>query len=234
LRPIVIFRHVDCEGPGYLGEFLGNRGIPYELVRIDQDEAVPERADAASGLVFMGGPMSVNDPFDWIRREKDLIRQAIAADIPVLGHCLGGQLIAASMGASVVANPVRERGWHPVTLMNNAAAANWFGGDVRSFECFHWHGERFDLPDGAVPLLSSRYCENQAFVIGKSLAMQCHIEMTTDMIRTWLQRFSDQPAGFSDSMQSSDEMLENVEQRVRRLNRIADHVYECWIKGLHQ
>ncbi len=232
MKPVLIFRHMDCEGPGYLADFLQNHGIPYTLVCVDTGSSVPEHIDAISGLVFMGGYMSVNDPLEWIRRETSLIREAMEADIPVLGHCLGGQLVAASLGASITANPVREFGWHPVSVTDNIVAENWFGPDIKTFECFHWHSERFDVPDGAVPLLSSQHCDNQAFAIGKTLAMQCHIEMTTDMIHTWLDRFSDQLIECSDSIQSPSEMLENVEERVQMLNRMADRVYENWIRGL--
>lgn len=232
MKPVVIFRHVDCEGPGYLATFLEDRGIPYKLVCVDAADTVPGHVDDVSGLVFMGGSMSVNDPLDWIRRELDLIRQAVNVGIPVLGHCLGGQLIARALGGSITANPVREFGWHVVHLRDNPEAHAWFGSDTGSFDCFHWHSERYTLPDGAVPLLSSRFCENQAFVLGKALAMQCHIEMTADMVRTWAERFSEQLTEPSDSIQSADQMLMNLEERCRSLNRIAERVYERWVAGL--
>ena len=114
MKPLYIFRHIDCEGPGYLAEVLERKGIPWQLIAIDTDVAVPHSIDGCSGLVFMGGPMSVNDDLPWIGQELALIRAAQTAGLPVLGHCLGGQLISKALGGEITANPVREIGWHPV------------------------------------------------------------------------------------------------------------------------
>src|SRR3989304_3649018 len=111
MKPVAIFRHHRNEGPGYLGAYLDARGVPWTVIRIDQDEKVPADARAFSGAVFMGGPMSVNDDLPWIAPGLDLIRAAVAAGVPVLGHCLGGQLIATALGATVSPNPVKEIGW---------------------------------------------------------------------------------------------------------------------------
>lgn len=232
MNPVLIFRHVDCEGPGYLQSFLDNHGVPGRLVCVDAGEAVPADPGACAGLVFMGGGMSVNDDLDWMAREIALIRTALARGIPVLGHCLGGQLIARALGATVGPNPARELGWHPVRRRDNAAARHWFGEDEAQLEVFHWHGETFAIPDGAVPLLGSAFCENQAFVRGRALAMQCHIEMTAPMVREWATRFSDQIAHPTDSIQSADAMLENLDERVARLHALADRVYTRWIEDL--
>ena len=234
MKPVLIFRHVDCEGPGYLQAFLDRHDIPYKLVCIDAGDPVPEDTVGVSGLVFMGGSMSVNDPHDWIGQELDLIGQALDNNVPVLGHCLGGQLIARSLGAAVGPNRVREFGWHPVNLEDNPETREWFGSDIATFESFHWHGERFNLPEGAVPLMSSEFCDNQAFVArgGRAMAMQCHIEMTADMVRTWSERFREQLAEPSCSIQSAGDMLIDLDERIRSLNHVANRVYEHWIKGL--
>ena len=183
MKPIYIFRHIACEGPGYLGDFLERRDVPHRLIAIDQGLCVPPDLSGASALVFMGGPMSVNDPLSWITDELRLIRQAHERNMPVLGHCLGGQLIAKAMGARVSANGVKEIGWHPVEKTD--AAPPWLAELPACFEVFHWHGETFDLPEGATPLLRSAWCENQAFTFGSLLALQCHVEMTAPMVREW-------------------------------------------------
>jgi len=232
MKPIVIFRHVDCEGPGYLQDFLEARDMPTQLVRIDAGEAVPADPEPYAGLVFMGGGMSVNDDLDWIPREIALIRAALDQDLPVLGHCLGGQLIARALGARVGPNPVRELGWHPVWRRDNRAARDWFGDADGPRDCFHWHGETFELPDGAVPLLYSELCENQAFVQGRALAMQCHIEMTAPLVREWARRFARQLTAPSNGTQSAEAMLENLDARISRLHALADRVYSRWIEIL--
>ena len=171
MKPIAIFRHTATEGPGYFTDFLHERAIPWQLVRIDAGDAVPQDVSVYSGLVFMGGPMSVNDDLPWIAQVLALIRQAVAQDVPVLGHCLGGQLMAKALSGVVTRNPIKEIGWGEATVSDNAQAHAWFG-DILSFKAFHWHGETFSLPQGAVHLLSSAHCTNQAFVLGKHLALQ--------------------------------------------------------------
>ena len=131
MKPIAIFRHAAPEGPGYLAEFLDERQIPWQLIAIDAGDAVPSDINAFSGLVFMGGPMSANDELPWIAHELALIRDAVARDIPVLGHCLGGQLISKALGGTVSRNPVKEIGWGEVTVVGNeAAVATRFAGSL--------------------------------------------------------------------------------------------------------
>lgn len=232
MKPVLIFRHVDCEGPGYLQSFLSARRIPTRLIRIDAGEAVPDDPALGAGLVFMGGPMSVNDDLEWIRAELSLIRAAVGQGIPVLGHCLGGQLIARALDAEVGPNPVREIGWHPVRMTDRPEAQEWFGEEQGPLEAFHWHGETFDIPAGAAPLLTSRFCANQAFVLDRALAMQCHIEMTEAMVREWARRYVDQLQPPSESVQTEAEMLADLQGRVRGLNALADRVYSRWVQDL--
>jgi GMP synthase-like glutamine amidotransferase len=233
MKPIAIFRHTGTEGPGYLATFLEERDIPWQLIAIDAGDAVPENATAYSGLVFMGGPMSVNDNLQWIPPLLALIREAAAKDIPLLGHCLGGQLISKALGARVSRNPVKEIGWGEVDVSDNDNARRWFG-DIRNFEAFHWHGETFTLPQGATHLLSSAYCANQAYSIGKHLALQCHVEMTAEMIATWCAAGADEVAAASTSpaVQSVNVMQQQMNGKLPRLNSVAARLYSHWVKGL--
>ncbi|MBL8540108.1 MAG: type 1 glutamine amidotransferase, partial [Betaproteobacteria bacterium] len=185
MRPIAIFRHARTEGPGYLAAYLDRQSIPWQLVRIDEGEEVPVAANAFSGLVFMGGPMSVNDDLPWIPPVLRLIRAAVDSQVPVLGHCLGGQLMSKALGGVVGRNPVKEIGWGRCDVPDTPIAREWFGGELDFFESFHWHGETFTLPEGATRILSSPWCDNQAFALGPHLGLQCHVEMTEDLIRTW-------------------------------------------------
>ena len=227
MKPVYIFRHIACEGPGYLGEFLNRHHIPYRIIAIDKGDAVPADLTAMSGLVFMGGPMSVNDPLPWIAAELDLIRQARHSGLPVLGHCLGGQLIAKALGAKVYPNVVREIGWHDVAQAH--VSSPWLRDLPEKFEAFHWHGETFDLPAGAELLLHSIWCRHQAFVHGAMLALQFHVEMTAGMVTEWADLYREQLAQPGDSVQSHDAMTSGAEQRAARLNTVADTLYGRWL-----
>lgn len=233
MKPIVIFRHAATEGPGYLGTFLDEQHIPWQLVKIDENEPLPTSVAGYSGVVLMGGPMSVNDDLPWIPPLLALIREAYTKDIPLLGHCLGGQLISKALGAVVTKNPIKEIGWGAVSVSKNADAQYWFG-ELETFNSFHWHGETFSLPESAVHLLSSPYCQNQAYAIGKHLAFQCHIEMTPEMVQSWcevgVEELAESAASFA--VQQADKMQETLPLHCFFLNKVARHVYGQWIKGL--
>lgn len=233
MKPVAIFRHARTEGPGYFATFLDENGIPWRLFKIDEGDAVPADPQAFSGLVFMGGPMSVNDDLPWIPPALALIRQARDRDIPLLGHCLGGQLIAKAMGGIVGRNPVKEIGWGEVSVADSAEARAWFG-DTRSFSAFHWHGETFSLPQGAARILGSAHCANQAYAMGKHLGMQCHVEMTEEMVKTWCDVGANEVrvALSSPGVQSVEAMQQDLPQRIAALNANAGALYSHWIKGL--
>ena len=122
MKPIAIFRHTSTEGPGYFATFLTERSLPWKLIHIDQGHPVPQDPTQFSGLAFMGGPMSVNDPLPWIPPVLELIRSAVRDDIPVIGHCLGGQLLSKALGGVMSRNPVKEIGWGQVDRLPGAQA----------------------------------------------------------------------------------------------------------------
>jgi GMP synthase-like glutamine amidotransferase len=233
MKPVAIFRHSAPEGAGYFAEFLNQHAIPWVLIRIDEGDTVPRNAQDFSGLVFMGGPMSVNDDLPWLLFVLPLIRDAFAHDVPLLGHCLGGQLISKALGGVVSKNPLKEIGWGKVEVSANATAREWFG-DIQSFDSFHWHGETFSLPQGAVHLLSSAHCANQAYALGKHLALQCHLEMTDAMIREWCEVGADEIAASASSpaVQSAQVMQAQATEKLPELHRVATQLYRHWLHGL--
>ena len=232
MQEILVFRHAPHEGPGYLADYLQRHRLPHRLIRIDRGDPVPSSIDGISGIVLMGGPMSVNDPLPWIPKVSELIRKAVAADLPVLGHCLGGQLISKALGGSITRNPIKEIGWLPVSRVSGLLADNWLDGLPAEFEVFHWHGETFSIPPGATRILGSRDCANQAFVIGKTLAFQCHVEMTADMVREWARVGAGELAPVCATVQNPQTMTVDLDARVRRLQAVADKFYDRWIEGL--
>ena len=235
MLPVLIVRHTATEGAGYFSEFLDQHGIPWQLLRVDAGEALPPNLNGYSGLCLMGGPMSVNDDLPWIAPELDLIREAVAQQQPVIGHCLGGQLLAKAMGGTVGANPVKEIGWGEVRVTDSNAAAEWVG-DAQSLWVFHWHGETFTIPPDGTRILDSAYCSNQAFVLdGRHIGMQCHIEMTPPMIQSWCASGANEIAiSPSPAVQSPEVMQADMEVQTQLLHRIADKIYSRWIQGLKQ
>ncbi|UJP06525.1 MAG: type 1 glutamine amidotransferase [Nitrosomonas sp.] len=232
MKPVAIFRHIPIEGPGYFATFLDNNHIPWRLIKIDAGEHPPATADDFSGLVFMGGTMSVNDDLPWIQDALSLICQAVAADIPVLGHCLGGQLMAKALGGEVRNNPVKEMGWGEVTVPDNPVARAWFD-DLTAFQTFHWHGETFNIPQGAACILSGPFCENQAFAFGIHLGMQCHVEMTERLVRDWCCVAAEELALLDGpAVQSMDQIETDLPNRIAVLNAVAEKLYRKWIAHL--
>jgi GMP synthase-like glutamine amidotransferase len=176
--------------------------------------------------------MSVNDPLPWIPPTLELIRRAVAADIPVIGHCLGGQLISRALGGVVSRNPVKEIGWGEVAIEPTPAAAHWFG-NRRTFRSFHWHGETFTIPPGATRLASSQWCLNQVYALGPHLGMQCHVEMTEQMVRAWARGGWREIADNAvPSVMSGEAMQDDLQARVAALHEAADGLYTRWIAGL--
>lgn len=175
-------QHVPFEGLGNMEEWLEKRGAEITSTRffqsLDHSNRLPG-LDEIDFLIIMGGPMSVNDEADlpWLVQEKSFVRSVIASGKPVLGVCLGAQLIASCLGAKVFANEVKEIGWWPVTGNAVDLLAGFSFPD--SVEVFHWHGETFDLPPGAQLMVSSKACVNQGFVLdGKVVGLQFHLETT--------------------------------------------------------
>lgn len=233
MKPIIIFRFIAHEGPGYLGDFLDAQQIAWQMIKVDENQPLPSSILAYSGVVLMGGPMSVNDDLPWIAPLLNLIREADKNAIPLLGHCLGGQLISKALGATVTKNTVKEIGCADVNVSANSIAKQWFA-DIEAFNSFHWHGETFSLPQGATHLLASAHCHNQAYALGKHLALQCHVEMTTDMVRKWCDEGEQELLDSADSpaVQTSSEMQLNLPMHIYFLNKVAHQLYTQWIKGL--
>lgn len=193
---VLILKNVASEGPGTIEDFLREQDTPYRIADLEK-EAVPGAEDFDT-LVMMGGPMSVNEEeiYPYIKREMELVREFIARDGKVLGICLGAQIMAKALGAKVYEGPEREIGWYDIELTEEGIrdplikklAVHPRAGDFwRRFKVFHWHGETFDIPPGAVRLAKSALYPNQAFRYGNnSYAFQFHIEVRKEMIYEWL------------------------------------------------
>ena len=238
MKPVAIFRHTRTEGPGYFATFLDRHSIPWQLIKVDEGEPIPDSIVPFSGLCLMGGTISVNDPLPWIAQSCALIREAVATGVPVIGHCLGGQLMSKALGGTVTKNPVKEIGWGTLVADQNEESRRWLGsesGATTSLTVFHWHGETFSLPPGATRLSSGEFCANQMFTLGPHLGMQCHVEMNETMIADWLSGWSNETRGLSPlppSVQPPEQIQSQSDERLPAMRRVADRLYSTWIHAL--
>lgn len=183
---VLVFRHVPMEHLGRISTALSERGLEFRYVDLHERPDAPVDWQGAAGLISLGGPMSANDDLDFLRREMAIIEAAAQAGKPVLGICLGAQLIAHAAGARVFRNPVKEIGWAPVYWTETAQHDPLLHGLQNPEMIFHWHGETFDLPAGAEWLAYTEACRHQAFRLGENLwGLQFHLEVTPEMIADW-------------------------------------------------
>ncbi len=238
MKPVAIFRFSPSDGAGYFQTYLDRRGIASKLFQVDAGDRVPTKLDDYVGFVFMGGSMSANDALPWIPPVLKFIKKALDDDRPCLGHCLGGQLMSKAIGGVVSKNPVKEIGWNPIRTDDNPLARKWLGDDMvdeRDLMSFQWHGETFTIPPGATRILTGDACENQAYVIGNSLGMQCHVEMTQKMIQSWCRDWEKEHADPTlPSIQTPAEMMEEMRDNLVLLKQLADQVYGVWCAGLSE
>jgi GMP synthase-like glutamine amidotransferase len=193
---VLILKNVSSEGPGTIEDFLLAEGVPYRIVDLEK-EAVPH-SGVFDALVMMGGPMSVNEDeiYPYIKKEIAVVKEFISQGRKVFGVCLGAQIMAKALGAKVYVGPQKEIGWYDIDLTEEGIrdplierlGVHPRTGDFwRKFKVFHWHGETFDIPGGAVRLAKSDIYPNQAFRYGNNAyAFQFHIEVKKDMIYEWL------------------------------------------------
>jgi len=220
---VLAFRHVPFEHLGRIEPELVRRGIGIDYADLYQPGAAEPDPARYDGLIFMGGAMSVNDGLPHLEREARWIAQAVEAGRPVLGVCLGAQLIAKALGASVYRNPVKEIGWFEIELTGEGAADPLFAGVGPRETVFQWHGETFDLPPGARWLASSTACCHQAFCIGSSAyALQFHLEVTPEMIADWCSQ--DMNCGDMREVRGPIDSAHNA----ARLTALAQQVFGRW------
>lgn len=218
-----IFQHLAFEGPGTIQPWLKNAGYDLTFTVFAEKVYFPE-INSVDFLVIMGGSMSVNDEdkFPWLIAEKQFIREFIATGKPVLGICLGAQLIASALGARVYPNKTKEIGWFPVTAIKPPQISNFQF--PASFTTLHWHGETFDLPERAALLASSEATKNQAFQYGKNvLAIQFHPEANMQTLQDFCFHFKKElvPGRF---IQSEEEIVKYADEYLSSMDDLIDRL----------
>lgn len=188
---ITCFQHIDCEGPGSLSDILAAKGVTMAVLKPFQGDAVPERL--GDGLIVLGGPMGVYEErqFPWMTKELDAIRHGLDSALPVLGICLGSQMLAKAAGGQIFRGAQPEVGWYPLELTAEGRLDPLLLGLPDSPEVFHWHGDTFTLPEGSVRLAQSALYRQQVFRVGhNAYGFQCHLEVTEAMAREWVSLYA--------------------------------------------
>ena len=231
MKPVLILQHLDADGPAYLATWLQREGQPYDVFNAQAGQAFPADIARYGALAVLGGEMSANDPLPTLRDAERLILQAMDADVPVLGHCLGAQLMARALGATVVDSPAPEIGWHRVQLLPHADAPRWFG-DADEITVFQWHYDAFELPSGARPLARSDACPYQAFSVGPHLAMQFHVELDGPKLMAWTTAHDERydASAAVPTVHSNARMRSDTVQRLPAQQRLADRIYARWMR----
>jgi GMP synthase (glutamine-hydrolysing) len=219
MAKVYVLQHHPAEALGNIADALQGAALAWQIIRVFDGASVPANMKNAGGLIIMGGPQSVRDvdrnPF--LRDEFRLTEDAIAAGLPVIGVCLGAQIIAAAVGAKIEKNPRgKEIGWHPIELASDAASDRLMRGLAPRSTVFHWHGEIFECPRGAVALASSEKTPCQAFRYGESVyGLQYHLEVTRESIASMAAAFSKEldreNLSGPDMIESSDALMPALE-----------------------
>ena len=227
-----VLQHIAPEGPGRIADALKERGIAVAVTRPDRGEPVPARLDGEAGLLVMGGPMGVYevDRYPYLADEQRLIEHALREEIPVLGICLGSQLLAATLGANVAPGPRKEIGWFEVTATGAGASDPLLGRAPPKFVALHWHGDVFDLPSGAVSLARSELTVHQAFRFGsRAHGLLFHLEAKPDQVEAMAREFADE---LSAAGVDRTALLAETPDRARVAEEIARNVFGAWAAGL--
>jgi GMP synthase (glutamine-hydrolysing) len=186
-KKVLSIQNVACETLGTLEGMFRKDGLAVENISA-QEDGVPARSSGYSAIVVLGGPMAVYDNLPYLQKEQDLIRDAIKNDVPVLGVCLGSQLIAQAAGGRVFKGRKKEIGWHDVLLSPQGKASLFSGISEKKMRVFQWHGDTYELPrDATVLAYTDLY--PQAFKVGSAIGVQFHLEVDERLIRTWMKEY---------------------------------------------
>jgi len=233
MKPIYILQHLTGDGPAHLKRWLQQRALAFRVFNTEAGEAFPDDLSGCRGLAILGGEMGANDPLPALRQAEQLFLQAVRDGIPTLGHCLGGQLMARALGATVGPSPAPEIGWQPLQVLDDALAAAWFGPHAPEPTVFHWHFDAFALPAGARLLARSAACPHQAFALGPHLAMQWHVELDDEKLQRWSHetspRFEQACAQHPRTAQTGAQMRAQGAQALSQQQALADHIYGRWL-----
>ena len=229
MAKVYVLQHHPVENLGTIAEALEGAALAWQYIRIHEGHPVPKEMKGAGGLIVMGGPMAVYqaEQYPFLRDEMQLIEQAVTEDLPVLGVCLGAQIVAAALGAKVARNPAgKEIGWYPVSLSDAAREDRLWSGVAPTITPFHWHGDIFEVPAGAVSLASSEKTPCQGFRYGNCVyALQFHIEVTPESVAAMAAEW---PRELEKEKIFAAEMIGATAGHVPELELLSDSIFGRW------
>lgn len=233
MLPIAIVQHVATDGPSFFATWCAHNKLPVTVLAMHQGATLPHNMDAHSGLCILGGPMSANDPLPYFAPLFALVRESVERNKPLIGHCLGGQLIGRALGGTVQASEHAEIGWSTLQATDTALAREWFGPGP-DYVLFQWHGESFSIPPGARQVLRGTHCHHQAYVLGDlHLGMQFHCEVDAPKVREWIiEGHQEMQESDSPGVQAAAAILETLRQDIAASQALASHIYQRWAQGL--
>lgn len=230
MLPIYIVCHADCTPQGYLCSYFDKNNILYKKINAIRDDLQLLDLTAVAGLVFMGGPYSVYEDHPWLEDELQLIQKAIKNNILIMGVCFGAQLVSKVLGANICKLDHMELGWSMVDTDTSKLDHLHNLNLKKTFEVFEWHEDVFSIPEKAIPIFSGSNHEHQGYLLGNILVMQFHLEMTEHMVNEWLQRYQNCLPEPSTSVQTPQQVRENLDVRLENLHAHADIIYDWWLK----
>jgi len=232
VKSVAVIQHVANDGPGYFAVWLQQHGIPLQVFQMYSGDCLPADISDYSGLCILGGPMSANDPLPYFDKLLHLVQDATRLDIPVIGHCLGGQLMSRALGGTVQVSENVEIGWSDLEV-THSVASDWLS-PLEPLRLFQWHSESFSVPPGAIKILSGKHCANQAFVFGeKHLGMQFHCEVDAAKVQDWLLAGAQEiQSCASPAVGNIDDILRSLDEDIAHSQHIASQLYSRWALAL--
>lgn len=228
--------HSAAETVGLIGEVLKDLKLPFTDVHLYEGDGLPRDTSDLEGLIVMGGPMNVDDvhAYPFLMPELQLIEKVLSEKKPVLGICLGAQLIAKALGQQVFPNSIQEVGWHPIQMTSEAAKDPHFKNFPNKIAVFHWHGDTFNLPQGAVHLAKTPRCAAQAFRWGtNTYALQFHFEVTPMMVKNWCGAKSEQ-AFIAAAGENSEKIIKATPKAFEKLTPVAHAFFQSYFKTAYK